>query len=195
MPVALLEPLESPPRKRWTREECDKLDSMGFFTGQKFELIDGELISTMWKNSPHVIGLLLIHEWLVSVFGFRRVQQEASIDVAPEDNALNELEPDLVVLHQSRTIFTKNPKPEDVLLVVELSDTALSFDLSKKAILYARAGIPDYWVLDVNKRRLIVHREPVGATYSSVLAYRQNESVAPLAAPESPFSVAAAFEK
>lgn len=195
MLVALLEPLESPPRKRWTRAECDKLESMGWFIGQRFELIDGELISTMGKNRPHVVGLLLIHEWLVSVFRFRRVQQEANIDVAPEDNALNEPEPDLVVLGESRTKYSENPRPQDVLVVVEVSDTTLSFDLGKKARLYARAGIADYWVLDVNKRRLIVHREPVGGNYTSVLSYRHSESVAPLASPESLFRVAAAFEE
>jgi Uma2 family endonuclease len=195
MPAALLEPLESPPRKRWTREECEKLEAMGWFAGQKFELIDGDLINTMGKNSPHVVGMLLMHEWLVSVFGFRRVQQEAPTDVAPQDNRLNEPEPDLVVLRTSRTAFTKNPQPEDVLLVVEVSDTTLEFDLTKKAQLYARAGIPDYWVLDVNKRRLIVHREPLGGGYTAVLSYRTNERVSPLAAPQSPFLVSAAFEE
>ena len=172
------------------------LDASGLLAGQRFELIDGELINAMGKNSPHVIGVLLFHRWLVSVFGFLQVQQEASIDVAPKDNELNEPEPDLVVLRMSRTQVTEgNPKPENVLLAVEVSDTTLSFDLTKKAQLYARAGIPDYWVLDVNKRRLIVHREPLGGNYTSVLVYRDTESIAPLAAPESAFHVAAAFEE
>ena len=123
------------------------------------------------------------------------MQQEASIDVAPQDNGLNEPEPDLVVLRKSRTTFTKNPGPEDVLLVIEVSDATLEFDLKKKAQLYARAGIPGYGVLDINKRRLIVHREPVGDSYASVLSYYANESVAPLAAPQSPFPVSADFEE
>jgi len=65
--------------------------------------------------------------------------------------------------------------------------------LSKKADLYARAGIPDYWVFDINNRRLIVHRQPVEGKYTSIVEYREDESVAPLAAPESQFRVATAF--
>jgi len=137
-------PAETPRTKPWTREECERLSSMGFFAGQHLELIDGELIDKMGKNSPHTNSVLLLHKWLVSVF--------------------------------------------------EVSDTTLDFDV-KKARLYARAGIPDYWVLDVNNRRLIVHREPNAGRYASVLAYGQDEIVAPLAAPQALFRVAAAFEE
>ena len=61
------------------------------------------------------------------------------------------------------------PQPEDVLLVTEVAASSLSLDLSTKADLYARAGIPDYWVLDVNQRRMIVHRQPAEGKYSSVV--------------------------
>lgn len=67
---------------------------------------------------------------------------------------------------------------------MEISDTSLSFDLSVKAMLYARAGIPEYWVLDVNGRQLFVHRDPSPIGYGSVIAYGEAESVSPLAAPE-----------
>lgn len=195
MPAALLEPIESPPRKRWTRDECEKLHAMGMFAGQHFELIDGELINKMGKNRPHIGCVALMHRWLTKVFNYLQVQQEGSIDVAPQDDGLNEPEPDLVVLRHSCVSFSANPQPADVLLLIEVADTTLEFDLKTKAKLYSRAGIPDYWVLDVNKRRLIVHREPLGGGYTSVLSYRTNESVAPLAAPESLFPVSAAFEE
>ncbi|MBV9397482.1 MAG: Uma2 family endonuclease [Bryobacterales bacterium] len=184
-------PAESPRTKRWTRQECQIIESVGLFAGKKFELIDGELISTMGKNSPHVITVVLVHKWLGEIFGLLQVQQEASIDVATQDNDLNEPEPDLVVLRQPRTRYTENPQPHDVLLLVEVSDTTLRFDLKQKARLYARAGILDYWVLDVNQRRLIVHREPKDGNYTSVLVYGAEETIAPLAAPKSPFRVAA----
>jgi Uma2 family endonuclease len=71
-----------------------------------------------------------------------------------------------------------------VLLPVEVSDTTLRYDLRIKAKLYARAGILEYWVADLNRRRLIVHRQPEQGQYLSVVAYDVDESVTPLAALE-----------
>ncbi len=59
--------------------------------------------------------------------------------------------------------MSANPQPGDIRLLVEISDTSLKYDLSVKAALYARAGIFEYWVVDVNGRRLIAHRDPEGA--------------------------------
>jgi Uma2 family endonuclease len=78
-------------------------------------------------------------------------------------------------------------------LVVEISDSTLGFDLTTKAELYARAGIVEYWVVDVAARRLIVHRDPREGLYRAVTAYAEQESVAPLAAPHSALAVAEAF--
>src|SRR5205085_8284824 len=77
----------------------------------------------------------------------------------------------------------EQPKPQDVALLVEIADTTLRFDLTTKADLYARAGIEDYWVLDLNGRRMIVHRSPQSGKYRSVTAYSENEHVVPLAPP------------
>jgi Uma2 family endonuclease len=166
MPSALLEPiasqaLESVPRKRWTRAEINELTSMGWFAGEHYELIDGELINKMGKGKPHAIGVMLMHEWLVPIFGFRRVRKEDPIDVAGEDYEHNEPEPDVVVLREPvQPLQRRRPRPENILLAVEVADSTLPMDLSKKAELYARVGIPDYWVLDPENRQMIVHREP-----------------------------------
>lgn len=199
MPVELTEPItspapESPPRKRWTRAEFKLLDSAGL-DSSGLELIDGELIDKrMGKNRPHITALLYIHEWLVTVFGFRRVLKEEPIDVSDEDSILSEPEPDLVVLHQNAERFNKtNPGPADIALLIEVADSSLPFDLAKKALLYARAPISEYWVLDINARRLIVHRKPLGDKYQSVQVYGEQESLSPLAAPGSIFRVALAL--
>lgn len=122
------------------------------------------------------------------------VNPESSIDVAPKDHPTSEPEPDIIVLKRELTHFpSHNPKPEDLHLVVEVADTSLSFDLTTKAELYARAGIVEYWVLDVTGRRLIVHREPKVSGYSSVIVYSEGESVSPLAASQKQFRVADAL--
>jgi Uma2 family endonuclease len=199
MPTVLQEPIpladEPPRRKRWTRQEVDCLDSLELFAGQHLELIDGELIDKMGKTPSHAFATLMLHQWLVNVFGFLRVRKEESIDVSPEDNPTNEPEPDLIVLRESGDRFARsNPGPRDILLAIEVAYSTLPLDLSQKAPLYARASIPDYWVLDIKKRRLIVHREPANGKYNSVVEYREEESVAPLAAAQSEFRVAQAFD-
>jgi len=131
---------------------------------------------------------------LNGVFGSLYVYQEVPIDVAPEDNPTSEPEPDLSVLDKPVVEFPKpNPGPQHLRLVVEISDTTLEHDLTKKAGLYARAGIPEYWVLDIAKRRLIVHREPKDGLYISIVAYSEQESVSPLAGSGHEFRVADAF--
>lgn len=199
MPTVLTEaPVQpippEPPRKRWTRTECALLETSGLFDQQKLELVEGELINKLSKKRPHTNSLTSLMTWLVQTFGPLFVNQEAPIDVAPEDNPTNEPQPDAIVLKREYPQFVSaNPKPEDLYLVVEVADTSLNFDLTTKAALYVRAGIAEYWVLDVPGRRLLVHREPKSGIYASVIAYGEAESIAPLAVPQQRFRVADAF--
>lgn len=130
---------------------------------------------------------------MIQTFGEQFVNPEAPGDVAPEDNPTNEPEADLVVLAKPSRDFRNNPQPDDLRLVIEISDTTLAFDLSAKAELYARAGIVEYWVVDIAARRLIVHRDPREGQYRSVIAYAEHEALAPLAAPHREFRVSEAF--
>jgi Uma2 family endonuclease len=130
---------------------------------------------------------------MTNVFPSGFVDTGAPIDVSPEDLPSSEPEPDLIVLNRETYAFERNPGPQDLRLVIEIADTSLVFDLSTKALLYARAGIVEYWVVDVPGRRLIVHREPLAGRYQSVVAYTRAESVAPLAAPDTSFAVATLF--
>jgi Uma2 family endonuclease len=183
-----------PPRKRWTRAECATLESSGLWDQQRLELVHGELISKMGKKRPHVNALVAVQAWLVRTFGEQFVNPEAPIDVAPEDNPTNEPEPDLVVLARpSREFVDANPRPADLRLVVEISGSTLGFDLTTKAELYARAGVIEYWVVDVAARRLIVHRDPRQGLYRSVTAYSEEETVVAIASPREDFRVGDAF--
>jgi Uma2 family endonuclease len=185
MPVAL-EPLPSPvipPHKRWTRDECAVLESTRLVDLERYELIEGELVLKMGKSQAHMRALMLLVAWLRSVFGETFVAQEPSIGLRPDDNASSEPEPDAIVLTRSFLDLSSQARPEELRLVVEVSRTTLAFDLTTKARLYARARIPEYWVLDLEGRRLIVHRDPAEERYSSVIAYSENERVATLAVP------------
>jgi Uma2 family endonuclease len=195
MPVALGETIytppapQYPPRKLWSREEYEAFERTGLWEGQHYELIEGELINKMGKNKPHVIGNQRVHHILNEIFGWQRVFSESPIDVAPEDRPTSEPEPDFYVL-RSPGFRGDRPAPDELALIVEISDTTLTWDTTTKAALYARAGIADYWVLDLNGHRLIVHRDPSGNIYKSVIAYNEQERVAPLAAPRGEVLVA-----
>lgn len=192
--IEAVKPGVGTPRKVWTRVECATLEASGLLEQQHVELVEGDLIRKLGKKRPHVNAVTLLMAWLVEVFGVQFVNPEAPIDVRPEDNPTNEPEPDLIVLGRELSNFlSTNPRPEDLRLVVEVADTSLDFDLTTKATLYARAGIVEYWVLDVTGRRLIVHRDPRSGRYSSVIAFGEQEGVAPLAAPHAEFQVRDAF--
>lgn len=102
MPSTLIAPpveFSNVPRKKWTRDECAQMSSL--FDLHHYELIDGELVRKMGKNHPHIRTLILLMEWLQSVFRGRTAVQEIPIDVRPEDNSSSDPEPDAVVLAHS----------------------------------------------------------------------------------------------
>jgi len=191
----IVEPLKgiresSPSRIWWTRGQCEAIRAAGVLTG-RYELIDGEIISKMGQKPPHSAALTLLQEWLVTVFGGRHVRVQLPIEVAAADPIYNEPEPDAAVTKGPASAYAeRHPGPEDLLLVVEVSDTSLRFDRTTKATLYARAGIREYWVLDVVGRQLFVHRQPGGDGYAEVSAYRAEERAATLACPEAAVLVA-----
>jgi Uma2 family endonuclease len=171
MPVAMQNP--------WTRESCTGLLELG-----RYELIGGELVLKPPKSRGHMVAALLLGNWLLGVYGALFVPQCPSIDVHPEDNPTNDPAPDVAVLRRSIRELSAIPGPEDLVFVAEVASTTLSFDLTVKAGLYARAGIAEYWVVDVAGRRVIVHRRPEDGLYRDVAAYGAGERVATLGAPE-----------
>jgi len=178
--AALAEPL---PHKTWTREELALVESTGVFEGTHYELIEGELIDKTGKKHPRVFGTFATARALRAIFGEDFVITEAPIDVSDPDNARNEPEPDVAVLRRPFPAFDGNPCPADILLLVEVAGSSLGQDLSTKAKLYARAGIPEYWVLDVDNRRLYVHRDPAAGVYRARFEIDENGAAEPQAKP------------
>ena len=171
------------PHKLWTRQECGVLERTGVLDPERYELIEGELILKMGKNQPHMLAQALLFGWLHSIYGTLVALQDPTIDLNPAENSTNEPQPDVIVLDRSFRTISGRPTPEHLMLVGEVSDSSLSFDLKVKARLYARAGIAEYWVVDLRGRRVIVHRRPEGGRYLDVVAYLADEMVETLGAP------------
>lgn len=179
---------------RWTRAELERIEEMGILEGKQYELIDGELFEKMGKNPPHTIAVHEIAGWLSDVFGYAFVNQDSIAEPSISEAEISRPEPDVFVLTQPVRDFRKrHPRPNEIRLLIEVSDSTVKQDLNKKAALYARAEIADYWVLDIKRRRMVVHREPENGQYRSRVVVDEHESIAPLAAPDKPFPVAHAL--
>src|SRR5262245_26128697 len=137
--------------RRFTRDEYHRMAGVGILAeGEKVELIDGEILKKVPQGRPHASGMRRAHAVLQRAFGSDRYVQ-SQLPIAPD--AYSEPEPDLAVLPGPFEAF-EGVHPETALLVVEVSDTTLPFDLGRKANLYARSGIPEYWVLNIVFGRL-----------------------------------------
>jgi Uma2 family endonuclease len=175
---------QAPNRIRWTRSQCKDLGRLGLLPGH-YELIDGELLSTAGQSPSHRIAVILLRDWLISLYGGPQVQVQSTIDVGGRDPEHNEPEPDVAVTEQPATAyFDRHPGPADLVLVAEVSDSTLAFDRGNKAALYALSGVREYWVLDLKGRRLLVLRQPAGEYYREITAYSAQEHAATLARPE-----------
>jgi Uma2 family endonuclease len=183
----------APNRKRWTRHECDLLVDKELLTG-RYELVDGAIISKMGQKPRHSFVVILFHNWLQALFGGLFVQCHATIDVGDAETvgrSYNEPEPDLAVTRQPCTAYPENHAgPEDLLLVAEVSDTTLRFDRTTKALLYARAEINEFWVVDIAGRRIFVHRRPSPEGYAEIVEYYPIDMISTLARPEVSIRVA-----
>jgi Uma2 family endonuclease len=166
----------SPDRKKWTRKDCEFLVDSEHLVGRN-ELVDGEVIYKVGQKPQHAFVIKRLTALLTHWFGGDRVAIQLPIDVATADNETNQPEPDAAVLSQPATAYLEsNPPPNDVLLLIEVEDTSLRFDLSTRPSLYSRAGIREYWVVDLGGRRLIAHRQPAENGYSEVLEYAEADS-------------------
>lgn len=178
MPAAPIPELaEAPQRKRFTREEFDRMTQSGLFAGHRYELIDGDLIDKMGQNPPHALAMRLLLKWLSRLLDGDLISSQLPLEVAGRDRERSLPEPDFAIL-RSPILERRHPRGDETLLVIEVSDTTLAFDRSRKAELYAHAGVPEYWVLDLNRRLLIVHSGTDGVEYRRILVHSPEDSIA-----------------
>ncbi len=159
----------TPPRKRISREEFESMIDAGIFAGQRCELIDGDLIDKMGQKPPHSSAIVLAHEAFLRLFNFRRLRAQLPVELRGADRRWNLPEPDLAVLAEANPEYgNRHPRADEMVLIVEVADTTARYDLSTKRDLYAHSGAPEYWVLDLGRRALVVHRELRDGTYADI---------------------------
>jgi Uma2 family endonuclease len=165
------------PRKKFTREEVNRLLEEGFFDGQRFELIDGDLIDKMGQNPPHASAIRRLMALLATTFSVERLMVQAPIEAGPRDRKWSQPEPDLAVLAAPGDYSARHPDGHELSLVVEVADSSVRHDANRKRDMYANAGVPEYWVLDLDARCLLVFRNLQDGAYTESLVLSQDELV------------------
>ena len=155
---------------------------------ERTELIYGRIIKRMSPMSrPHSLGIVRTADALEAAFG-NTAAVEDQMPIHLENGS--EPEPDVVVLRGSSQDYSEVPRSADVLLLVEVSRSTLSYDRGMKSEIYAENGIADYWIVNLRARTLEVYRQPENGAYIDLRVYTETEAVAPLAAPNSLVRVA-----
>lgn len=182
-------PAAGPKPWRLTRAEYHRLGESGFFRGRRVQLIAGEVVVMSPMGYEHRVGILRATDCVRAAFG-AGVQFCVRL---PLRLWAHEPEPDVSVVAGAPEDY--GDRPSTALLIIEVADSTLSYDLTVKAELYAEAGLQDYWEVDLAARQLHVLCDPRpvaagGHTYFRVTVLSAGGSVAPRAAPRSPVRVA-----
>lgn len=171
----------------WTRDEYHRMADAGLFDGSRVELLQGEVWKMSPQHRPHFRTIRAVAEALEMAFGdLFDVQQQAPLGLDSD----SEPEPDVAVVAGSWADYEDHPVSADVKLVVEVSDSSLAKDRIKKASSYARAGIQDYWIVNLVDRQVEIYRDPSPeGAYQSILILGPTKSIAPLQAPNAEIHV------
>ncbi|CAN5876112.1 Uma2 family endonuclease [soil metagenome] len=171
---------EQPSVVRFTSEQYHKLAETGILQPDKrYELIRGFVYQTHPVGSEHSYIVMELAERLRDCARGKVVAFTQSPIKLPDDS---EPEPNIVLLKPpSQQYRSRLPEPADILLIVEVSKSTLLYDRTVKLELYARAGIPEFWLLNLNKLQLEVYRNPDAeeVRYRELTTYDEGRTAAP----------------
>jgi Uma2 family endonuclease len=164
--------------RRLSRREYDRLAESGLFAGERVELIHGMVVQMSPMGPAHSDPVDLLTELLVIALAGRarvRIQQPF---IAGDDS---EPEPDIAIVPLER-YATRHP--DRAFLIIEVADSSLDHDRDTKSRLYAAAGVPEYWIVNIQEQCVEVHEAAAGGEYSRVRRVDVDASIAPAAFPD-----------
>ena len=189
----------------WTRDEYYKMGESGLFDNMRVELVEGRVIEMRPINSQHATAVTLADDAIRKVFGAGWTVRVQSPLALAETSAP---QPDLAVVAGNARDY-KTAHPATAALVIEVADTSLAYDRGEKGSLYARAGIADYWIINLQDSQVEVYRHPMpmayrtrttsstsdaspvyGYGYTDVIMLTAGNTITPLAGPGASIDVA-----
>ena len=164
----------------WAREDYERLVEVGIFESRDgVELLNGKIINMAPQHTPHATAIRLVSKFLRSAFGDEELVVDSQLPIALD--ARSEPEPDLAVVRGEIRDFAQcHPSPEDVVLLVEVAEASIEKDRGEKLAAYARAGIAEYWIVDLNSNTLEVCRGPEGEDYTDRAVLKRGDKISPL---------------
>jgi Uma2 family endonuclease len=185
--------VSKPKRWLWNVEDYLRLGEMGFFRDHHVDLIEGVIYQMPPMLSRHAAALHLVQAAVEAAFG---AGHHARIQVPLQLGTRSAPEPDVALVVGGPRAYVQ-AHPTTALLIVEISETSLWYDRHRKASLYARAGILDYWIVNIRDNGVEVRRRPgpdasahYGHSYADLTTLRAGDRIAPLAAPQATVAVA-----
>ena len=181
------------PRRLFTVDEFHQMAEAAIFgEDDRLELLAGEIVEMTPIGSRHAACVSRLNRWLGQHLGegfIVRVQDPVRLDYRSEP------QPDLAVV-KARPDFYRDahPGPPDVLLVIEVADTSAEIDRVEKVPLYARAGIPEVWVVDLSTGQIEVYRTPTSGGYAEHETVHHGGSLRPVAIPRMELSADGVFD-
>jgi Uma2 family endonuclease len=160
--------------KTWTVEEYHQMVEVGLLREEdRVELLSGEIVKMSPIKSEHAHAVDRLAEWLT--FFFERKQLVRTQNPVSLSN-ISEPEPDIAVVLR-KAYYSAHPGPKDIRLLIEVADTSLAKDRAVKLPLYAAAGIPEYWIVDLANKAVEVYTQPVGDGYDQRMVFRAGDEV------------------
>jgi Uma2 family endonuclease len=182
------ETVAAPREFHWTVDAFYFADAAGVFgSDARLELVHGRIIERMGQGPLHLSRRVRVGRRLRAILEpCCLVVDECPVRIASDSEPVA----DIAVLDGAEGDYDeRNPAPEEVALLVEIAVTSVEYDLGAKALLYAQAGIGDYWVVLPEIEAIVVHREPGAGGYQSIIRVGTEETLSPLAAPDAVFLV------
>jgi len=175
--------MTSTPVRLWNVDEYHRLIETGILTtDEKVELLEGQIIHMSPQRPPHAATTQRAANYLSRLLtdqAYIRVQ--LPITLPPN----SEPEPDIAVVRiDDREYFDHHPTVDEIFLLVEVAKTTLKSDCLTKALTYAKAKIPEYWVLGVEERQVHVFRKPVGEVYQQEIILNEDATLVMVAFPD-----------
>ena len=159
----------------------------GILEGRNVELLNGEIVEMAPEGESHAYSSDEAGEYLIYLLGNRAKVRQGKPITLPQSNS--EPEPDIAVVQRLGRYYREHhPYPENVFWLIEYSDSSLSKDLEIKSKVYAAAGIPEYWIINLQAMQLIVLRSPTDDGYQSKETRTQGD-INPLALPDIAVSI------
>ena len=155
--------------------------------GARVELLDGQIVDMM-PIGPFHSGVVNRLNALFSRInsGFWMVVPQNPVQLS----ANSEPQPDLMLVKNRPDFYTRShPRPDDVFLVIEVSDSSLDFDRSEKLPIYGNAGIAELWIVNLQDRQIEVYRDPHFTGYGTATILREGDHASPAAFPDAQISV------